>query len=112
MGEAKRRGSNSDRIANALGLKKVSLGELKKNLGLPDSAEFLGYAVHLIEKDEFLSQFDESVTLTRKTWTKSPELAKSYDDISEAYKASQKCAGSLVVGLFDTGNQIVVFPAT
>lgn len=108
MGQAKNRGSRAQRIAEALGLKQRPLADIKKELGLTDDAEFLGYAVHRPGADEFLAQFYNTNLRTQKAWAKTPQVAIRYEDFSEAYDVSRKCEGSIVVGMFDIGDQIFV----
>lgn len=112
MGKAKQRGTRDERIANVLGLREVSISEIKKEYGLSDDAVFLGYGVHLEQADEFLAVFDVSSAITRRAWAKTPEAALTFRSISAAHEASKACAGSIVVGLFDTGPQIFVVGIT
>lgn len=60
MGQAKQRGSLDDRIAEAKQQKlveeRITINEAKCRLGLPDSAEFQGYVIHLYDEDEFVSR--------------------------------------------------------
>lgn len=108
MGQAKQRGNRDERIAKALGLREISLSAIKKEYGLSEDAEFLGYGVHLEKSDEFLAAFDESLDVTRKAWAKTPEAALTFQSIADAHHVSKECAGSIVVGMFDTGSQIYV----
>lgn len=108
MGQAKNRGTKEQRIAESLGLKQRSLADIKKEYGLPDSAEFLGYGVHNAERDEFLAQFEETPAATKRAWAKDPQLALPYDEFAEAYEVSRKCKEAIVVGMFDIGDQIYV----
>lgn len=108
MGQAKNRGSREERIAESLGLQQRSLADIKKQYGLPDTAEFLGYGVHLPEPDEFLATFEESAGATKKAWSKDPQAALMADSFADAYETSRKCRGSIVVGMFDLGDQIYV----
>lgn len=112
MGQAKQRGNRDERIARALGLREVSLSDIKKEYGLSEDAEFLGYGVHLEKADEFLAAFDESREVTRKAWAKTPEAALTFRSISYAHDISKACAGSIVVGMFDIGDQIYVAAVT
>lgn len=66
MGQAKKRGSREQRIAESLGLKERSLEEIKREFGLPATAKFLGYGVHLPESDEFLAMLEQTVGTTKK----------------------------------------------
>lgn len=108
MGQAKRRGTLDQRIAESLGLKKHSLADIKQQLNLPVDAAFLGYGIHLPEPDEFLARFEDQDFGTRKMWVKDPQLAIQYEGFAEAYEVSRKCSGSIVVGMFDVGEQIFV----
>lgn len=112
MGEAKKRGTKDQRIAAAMGLRESSVAELRARLSLPDDAEYLGYAVHLEQRDEFLAEFSNTAEALKKVWAKTPELALRFDSISEAVETSNKCDGSIVVGMFDIGSQIYVFGIT
>lgn len=112
MGQAKNRGNREKRIAEAQGLREMSLENVKKEYGLAEDATFLGYAVHLLETDEFLADFIETPAMLRKAWAKTPELAKTYKRFDLAYDDSRKSRGSIVVGMFDTGTQIFVATIT
>lgn len=109
MGQAKQRGARSDRVAEALGLKKKNLDDLKKELELPDDAVFCGYVVHIEEKDEFLASIKESPSFTERTFAKTPELAIRYDEFIDAYDVARAEKGEIVVILFDIGSQFKVF---
>lgn len=108
MGQAKSRGTREQRITEALGLVQRSLTDLKKDYDLPENAEFLGYGVHLPEPDEFLAQIDDDGYATKKIWAKDPQLAMTFPGVAEAHDVSQKCRGSIIVGMFDIGDQIFV----
>lgn len=110
MGQAKNRGTREQRIAESLGLKQRSLADIKKECGLPDSAEFIGYGIHLPASDEFLSKFDDDSYVSKKLWSKDPQIAIQYEGFADAYDVSRKCAGTVVVGMFDLGDQIYVIP--
>ena len=108
MGQAKNRGSKEQRIADALGLKHRPLADIKKEYGLHESAEFLGYGVHNVERDEFLAQFEDTPAATKRAWAKDPQLALQFDEFTAAYEVSRKCKEAIVVGMFDIGDQIYV----
>lgn len=108
MGQAKQRGNRDERIAKALGLREAALSDIKKEYGLSEDARFLGYGVHLEKADEFLAAIDEAHDVIRKTWTKTPEAALTFQSIAYAHDVSKACAGSIVVGMFDAGNQVFV----
>ncbi|MFY9261121.1 MAG: hypothetical protein WAO71_11495 [Gallionella sp.] len=112
MGQAKQRGARTERIAKAMGLKERSLSEIKKELGLDEDASFLGYAIHLESSDEFLAEFQdvENGLVVKKVWAKTPEVALTYDELSQAYDVSKQCQCSVIVVMFDTGEKIMVYP--
>jgi|JI10StandDraft_1071094.scaffolds.fasta_scaffold1622052_2 hypothetical protein len=112
MGQAKQRGTRDQRIAEALGLREISLSEVKKEYGLAEDADFLGYGVHIEKSDEFLALFEISDEIEKKAWAKTPELALKFDSIADAHDASKACKGSIVVGMFDVGEQIFVATIT
>lgn len=108
MGQAKNRGSKEQRIAQAQGLVERSLDSIRKDLGLPDTAEFLGYGIHIQDRDEFLAFIKDAPGATQKAWTKNPVDALTYGNFADAFADSKKCTGSIVVGMFDLGDQIYV----
>lgn len=108
MGQAKRRGSREERLAQKLGLVECSIDDLKQNLDIPAEAEFVGYGVHWEVKDEFLSEFHEDAVTIRKIWSKKPEHALLFSKISDAYDTALKCADSVVVGIFEGETQMWV----
>jgi hypothetical protein len=57
MGQAKQRGIRDQRIADALGLREIPLSDVKKEYGIAEDSEFLGYGVHIERSDEFLALF-------------------------------------------------------
>lgn len=108
MGQAKQRGTREERLAQRLGMVERSLDDLKRDIGIPADAEFLGYGVHLEGSDEFLAEFSDKGSVTSKMWAKTPEMAKLYMEFSGAYDMSRQCPGSVVVGIFDSGKQVWV----
>lgn len=108
MGQAKQRGSRDERAAMAAGLRQRTVDDLKRQYGLPDHTLFLGYAVHLEAADEFLGKFRKSRGEISRAWSKTPESALTFQSIAEALDVSNSCPGSIVVGMFDTGDQILV----
>lgn len=112
MGQAKNRGEREERIARAHGLQQLNLNDVKKKYGLSEDAHYLGYAVQLVESDEFLLELEDTPSQTTKKWAKTPELAKRYERFDLALDDASKCRGAIVVGMFDTGDQIYVAPVT
>ena len=94
MGQAKQRGSLQERIAQSqqkkLDGEHITIEEAKRRLELPDTAEFLGYVIHLFDQDEFVGKVDETVLSINRIYVKFPDLAKIYvtaeDAINEALK--------------------------
>ena len=114
MGKLKLHGSRRKAITRELGLKKTTLEEIKQKFGFPDITKFLGYSVHLEESDEFLAKFDElpKEGITKKIWTKTPQMAQLYEKFTKAYEISIQCQDAIVVGMLDTEDQIIVVPVT
>lgn len=122
MGQAKNRGSKDERIREAhekrelflqtLGMEKYDLGEIKKDLGLPASAIFHGYAVHIPESDEFLAQSSEDTFRSGRQWAKKPELAQYHPAFDIAYKLARHDRGEIVVGIFETETHYFSHPLT
>ncbi len=95
-----------------MGLKEWSVADLRNEFELPESSEYLGYAVHLEQTDEFLAEFSDTAIAIRRVWAKTPELALRFASLSRAVDASRACKGSVVVVMFDIGKQIAVFGIT
>jgi hypothetical protein len=112
MGQAKQRGTRDHRIEHALGFKEMPLSELRKLYGLREDAVFLGYAIHIEKSDEFLAVFEITEEMTKRAWAKTPELALRFESVTEAHDASKACKGSIIVGMWDTGEQIFVVRLT
>lgn len=109
MGKIKLNKVKRKRSSQGAESKKVSVDELRRTLGLPDGTEFLGYTIYREKSDEFLSEFKDlpKEGLVKITWTQSPVSAACYKALGKAVKISEECLGSVVVGLFDTGSQII-----
>lgn len=110
MGQAKQRGARADRVAESLGLKQRKIEDVKKDLGLPEDAEFCGYLIHIQDKDEFLHDIIDTPSLTQHIFAKTPELAKRFEVFNDAYELARSEKGEIVVGMFDLGKQLFVFP--
>lgn len=108
MGKLKLQGSKKNKTAQEGKGKQVSLDELRQTLGFPDGTEFLGYAIYLEESDEFLAEFKDLPRVgIRKVWARTPQLAACFKTLAKAVRISDECSNSVVVGLFDTGSQIM-----
>ncbi|MGZ8919141.1 MAG: hypothetical protein ACXW0T_13055 [Methylobacter sp.] len=110
MGEAKRRGSQAERVKQALeSYTATPIEAVKEELGLPDTAEFLGYVIHLPDKDEFLGDVKDNAAMKSWAWVKTPELALRFDDFKKAVKERQDCKGNPIIALlFDVDDKYFV----
>lgn len=87
MGQAKNRGSQGERVNQALEkFKPVSTELLRQKLELSEDSSFIGYVIHLPESDEFLAEFRDDDFMTLKKWASTPKQAICYDDFHEAVK--------------------------
>lgn len=109
MGKMKLNRSKKKKAAKETGQGKPSLGELRRTLGFPDDTAFLGYAIYHKESDEFLAEFEESPEeeMAKKVWAKTPQSATCYKTLPTALRIAGECSNAVVVGLFDTGQQIM-----
>jgi len=109
MGKVKLNRQKKKRATNETSQKTPSVEELRKTLGFPDTTQFLGYAIHRKESDDFLAESKELPIegINKKVWTDTPQHAAHYKTLSNALKISEECSNAVVVGLFDTGNQII-----
>ncbi|MDD2467014.1 MAG: hypothetical protein PHI97_23725 [Desulfobulbus sp.] len=109
MGKIKLNRSKKKRAAKETSQGKPSVEELRRTLGFPDGTAFLGYAIHLKESDEFLAELTDlpEEGIVKKVWTSTPQHAVCYNTLSNALKILEECPNAVVVGLFDTGNQIM-----
>jgi len=89
---------------------KSKVDELKKEMNLPETTEFLGYSIHLKNVDEFIMEYEiKPGLLTNMWWTKSPERAKHFKSLKKAEKIKKKIKPEAnIVWVFDIGSQIVV----
>ena len=94
MGQAKQRGSLQERIAQSqqekLDGEHITIEEAKRRLELPDTAEFLGYVIHLFDQDEFLGKVDETALSINRIYVKFPDLAKVYETAEDAVNEALK----------------------
>jgi hypothetical protein len=98
-----------DKSAESLGLKKWSLDDIKKELKLPNNAEFCGYLIYIEASDEFLQEVTDTPTATKRAFVKMPDLAKRFETFDQAYKYVRAEKDEIVVVLFDIGKQYMVF---
>jgi hypothetical protein len=110
MGESKRRGSREERVASAVAQKKSRLEEVKKELGIPEGAEFCGYLIHHAENDEFIQAIEDTPLIVKRAFVKAPEEAMRFGRYLDANQFARSEKGESVVGLFDLGDRFAVFP--
>jgi len=107
VGESKRRGSKEERVAQAIDLKKRKLDEIKKKLDLPENAEFCGYLIQQIDKNEFVQSIADTPQAINRTFVKAPELAMRFERFWDAHKYTKE-KGEVVVGLFEIDSQFII----
>lgn len=110
MGEAKRRGSRSQRVAAASTVIPTP-DVMRDSMGFPESCRFVGYVVHLPDSDEFLAGASEpqpGVVLYQ--YAAAPGLAKVYANFRTALKIADDIQKhrTVVAYLFDHGTQWLV----
>lgn len=86
------------------------LEDIKKKLGLPEDAIFCGYLVHIKQKDQFLSTVMETASVSQRNFVRTPELAQRFNEYGEAYNIARPENNEKIVGLFDSGTQLYVYP--
>lgn len=80
-----------------------------KEIGLPDTAKFCGYVIHLPNEDEFVADIIETQASVVRKFCNLPELAKRYQDTKKALKDAKHCKQeTMICFLFDSGAQYFV----
>ncbi|TVT73153.1 MAG: hypothetical protein FHP92_14705 [Denitromonas halophila] len=105
MGEAKRRGTREQRTKDKQGRVSDSLEAAKLELGIPAEARFLGYAVHLVDADEFLAQLEITSEAIWRVWARRPEDALVFSALEACDKARKQCRSAVSAALFETEEQ-------
>jgi hypothetical protein len=116
MGQAKKRGSLEERIKQAqvrqdnfYGIN-TSVEHIRKELGLPDDANPIGYVIHLPDQDEFVAEIIDNDMAFSVAYAKIPKMAKIYDEpelaIAEAKKITKHKL--LVCVLFESAEQYMI----
>lgn len=116
MGQAKKRGSQEERIRQAQERKdhfygnKSSIKEVRQQLGLPDDAQAIGYIIHLPDQDEFVATIEDNNMLFSVGYAKLPEMAKVYDEPDQAIADAKKIMKHklLVCVLFESSKQYFI----
>lgn len=85
--------------------------EAKRRLELPDSAEFLGYVIHLYEQDDFVGKTTETTIATTRSYVKIPDLAQVFETAEEAVSEALKIDKYrlLVCLLFEANNKHMIY---
>ena len=114
MGQAKNRGSLRERIAQAqqekLEGERITIEEAKRHLDLPDTAEFLGYVIHLYDEDEFVGKVEETEMAINRIYVKIPDLAQIYETAEDAVNEALKIDKYrlMVCVLFEVDNKHMI----
>lgn len=90
-------------------LKQRSIDLVKRQLGLPEHTEFLGYIIKN-KQDEFIQDVVNTILSSQRKFTQTLELAKRFENIADAYKLASSANNEMVVGLFKQGQEFVVYP--
>lgn len=110
MGESKRRGSREERVAEALETRKRKLAEHKRQLGIPDDAEFCGYLIQHVDNDEFVQAIEDTALIVKRAFTKTPEEGMRFGRYMDANEFVRAEKSERVVGLFSIEGRFEVFP--
>lgn len=96
MGQAEKRGRPEERIKQAQERHDIFYGvnanleDIRKELGLPNDAQFMGYVIHLPDQDEFVSEIiDNDITFSVAP-AKLPEMVKDYHEPEQAIVDAKK----------------------
>lgn len=115
MGQARQRGTLEERITQAqqekLDGERITIEEAKRRLELPDSAEFLGYVIHLYDQDEFVGKIIDTTIATTRSYVKIPDLAHVFETVEEAVNEALKIDKYrlLVCLLFEFNDQHMIY---
>lgn len=102
--------TKNDAVAISLGLKKITIDEIKQRHDIPDNAIFCGYLVHIEKADEFLAYIKDTPNTVNRAFSKSPEKAVVFDEFADAFRVARPEKEEIVVGMFDIGKQLLIFP--
>jgi hypothetical protein len=89
-------------------LQQLTIEEVIKELGLPESAKFLGYAIHRPDTDEYVALAIENEYESRWAWSKVVKFAALYEDYPDAYAIARLYTKApVIIGvIFDTETMI------
>lgn len=88
---------------------KIQIAEVLEELGLPANSEYLGYAIHRPDTDEYLAAFKDNNGAEFWGWAKTPQLAMKYEDYNKVLADAERYdkAPTMVGLVFDVGNQLI-----
>ncbi len=87
----------------------ISIEDYVKKFDIPDEYQFIGFAVHHENRDDFLHSYDANSEISKRTWSTTPELAKVFDHQIDAENIITEINdGSVVALLFDADGNIGV----
>ena len=109
MGKLKLKSGKKKKAVPEVGQESDTLNKLKHTLGFPESTEFLGYAIYREASGEFLAALkgQEEEGTTKSSWTKTVKSADLHRTLASAVEISTQYPAAAVVGLFNTGEQIM-----
>ena len=95
-------------------IKQFLISDVIEELGIPASSQFLGYAVHRSDSDQFLMEYKEANGAEKWLWAKTPQLAHLYQDYQKAllHSAAYEKAPTIVGLVFDIGDQLFFASST
>lgn len=114
MGQAKQRGTAEDRAEKARarqreGRQPIDIDVLRKEQGVPDEAEFVGFIVWLRERDEFLAYLQDLPDRIERGYGRLVDNAVRFDtwDAAAPHADASKHTAT-VAAAFDLGSKIIV----
>jgi hypothetical protein len=90
---------------------KRKISDIKREFGLPDNHDFIGYVVNIVKSDEYLASVIHSGDTSMRGWTPLPDMAKCYQSFNKAQKEVNRYGkDAILCGLFDSPEQYIVIP--
>lgn len=82
----------------------AAVADIRRDLGLDDSAEFVGYGVHRPDTDEFLALAKFSRGVEQWVWARYPDYGLHFPSFTAAQRlATRYDKPCFIVYLFDEG---------
>jgi hypothetical protein len=111
MGEAKKRGTQETRAAEARERRANEILEARAEIaemGFPSDSQFTGYVVFVPDTDDYLMEVVDKGDQIHRTYCRSPEPAIRFFERERAEQAAKSLPKKATVGLlFDVGTQLV-----